>query len=107
MKEFKFVFPVAATLLCMCLLIYSKSDARWSKDRFARKTFFLLCLMMEVFMVSIALNATATRVQLLPAKVMAIGCTVVLWSSLLFAVRKQMKQSVHKKEDRCERVECN
>lgn len=38
-REFRFVFPVMATLLCMCLFIYFKSDVRRMQEKSSKIIF--------------------------------------------------------------------
>lgn len=78
-REFRFVFPVMATLLCMCLFIYFKSDVRRMQEKSSKIILFLLGLMLEIVLISAVLNTVATRTRHLPVRVMAVSCLVLLW----------------------------
>lgn len=70
-REFRFVFPVMATLLCMCLFIYFKSDVRRMQEKSSKIILFLLGLMLEIVLISAVLSTVAIRTRHLPVRVMA------------------------------------
>lgn len=94
-REFRFVFPVMATLLCMCLFIYFKSDVRRMQEKSSKIIFFLLSLMLEIFLISAVLNTVAIRTRHLPVRVMAVSCLVLLWGGILYAIHRQIRKKIH------------
>lgn len=91
-REVRCVFPVVAVLLCMCLFIYGKSDVRKSRDKSSKTIIFLLCSMLEAFLISVALVAVAAGTRHLPVRAMAISCVVVLWVGILSAIHRQIQK---------------
>lgn len=94
-REVGCVFPVVITLLCMCLFIYGKSDVRRSRDKSSKTIIFLLCSMLEAFLISVALNTVAIRTRHLPVRVMAVSCLVLLWGGILYAIHRQIRKKIH------------
>lgn len=91
-REFRFVFPVMATLLCMCLFIYFKSDVRRMQEKSSKIILFLLSLMLEIVLISAALNTVAIRTRHLPVRVMAVSCLVLLWGGIFYAIHRQIRK---------------
>lgn len=91
-REVGCVFPVVEALLCMCLFIYNKSDVRRSQDKSSKIILFLLCSLLEAFLISVALSAVAARTRHLPVRAMAISCVVLLWGGIFYAIHRQIRK---------------